>query len=203
MDELKERLTTAPILTLPDGESDFMIYSDASWNGLGCVLMQNGMVISYISRKLKPHEKKYPTHDLELAAVVFALKMWRHYLYGSRCQIFTNHKSLKYVMTQKELNLRQRRWVELIKDYDCTIEYHPNKANVVADALSRKPIATLASIKIVQLPLMKELRELNAGLAVSDSGALLAHFGARPLLLNEIWETQMQDPELLKAREIV
>ena len=106
MDELKERLTTAPILTLPDGESDFMVYSDASWNGLGCVLMQNGMVISYISRKLKPHERKYPTHDLELAAVVFALKMWRHYLYGSRCQIFTDHKSLKYVMTQKELNLR-------------------------------------------------------------------------------------------------
>ena len=191
MDELKERLTTAPILTLPDGESDFMIYSDASWNGLGCVLMQNGMVISYISKKLKPHERKYPTHDLELAAVVFALKMWRHYLYGSRCQIFTDHKSLKYVMTQKELNLRKRRWVELIKDYDCTIEYHPGKANVVADALSRKPTATLASIKTVQLPLVKELKELNAELTVSNSGALLAHFKARPLLLEEIWETQM------------
>ena len=126
------------------------------------------MVISYISRKLKPHERKYPTHDLELAAVVFALKMWRHYLYGNRCQIFTDHKSLKYVMTQKELNLRQRRWVELIKDYDCTIEYHPSKANVVADALSHKSTATLASIKTVQLPLVKELKELNAELTVSN-----------------------------------
>ena len=83
--------------------------------------MQNGRVISYISRQLKPHERNYPTHDLELAAVVFALKMWRHYLYGNKCQIFTDHKSLKYVMTQKELNLRQRMWIELIKDYDCTI----------------------------------------------------------------------------------
>ena len=195
MDELKERLTTAPILTLPDGESDFMIYSDASWNGLGCVLMQTGMVISYISRKLKPHERKYPTHDLELTVVVFALKMWRHYLYGNRCQIFTDHKSLKYVMTQKELNLRQRRWVELIKDYDYTIEYHPDKANVVSDALSHKPTATLASIKTVQLPLVKELKHLNAELTVNHSGALLAHFKARPLLLEEIWEAQMQDPE--------
>ena len=203
MDELKRRLTSAPILTLPDDDSEFVIYSDASLNGLGCVLMQNGKVIAYISRQLKPHERRYPTHDLELAAVVFALKMWRHYLYGSKCQIFTDHKSLKYVMTQKELNLRQRRWIELIKDYDCTIEYHPGKANVVAEALSRKPQATLAFIKTVQLPLVKELKELNAGLAVSDSGALLAHFGTRPLLLKEIWEMQMQDPELLKAREIV
>ena len=149
MDELKEILTTAPILTLPDDEGKFVIYSDASWNGLGCVLMQNGRIISYISRQLKPHEKKYPTHDLELAAVVFALKMWRHYLYGSKCQIFIDHKSLNYVMTQKELNLRQKRWIELIKDYDCTIEYHLEKANMVVDALSCKPIATLVSIKIV------------------------------------------------------
>ena len=169
MDELKGRLTSAPILTLSDDENEFVIYSDASWNGLGCVLMQNGKVVAYISRQLKPHERRYPTHDLELATVVFALKMWRHYLYGSQCQIFTDHKSLKYVMTQKELNLRQRKWIELIKDYDCTIEYHPEKANIVADALSRKPKATLAFIKTIQLPLMKEL---NAGLAVSDSGAL-------------------------------
>ena len=124
-------------------------------------------------------------------------------MYGSRCQIFTDHKSLKYVMTQKELNLRQRRWVELIKDYDCTIEYHLGKANVVADTLSRKPTATLASIKTVQLPLVKELKELNAELTVSNSGALLAHFRVRPLLLDEIWEAQMQDSELQKIREEV
>ena len=105
---------------------------------LGCVLMQHGNVIAYASRQLKPHEQKYPTHDLELAAIVFALKIWRHYLYGEKCEIYTDHKSLKYIFTQKELNMRQRRWLELIKDYDCTINYHPGKANVVADALSRK-----------------------------------------------------------------
>ncbi|WMV10111.1 hypothetical protein MTR67_003496, partial [Solanum verrucosum] len=99
--------------------------------------MQEGKVISYASQKLKPHELNYPTHDLELAAIVFALKIWWHYLYGEKCHIFTDHKSLKYLDTQKELNLRQRRWLELIKDYDCTIDHHPSKANVVADALSR------------------------------------------------------------------
>ena len=136
--ELKQRLVTAPVLALPDDQGDFVIYSDASYKGLGCVLMQHGKVIAYASRQLKPHEQRYPTHDLELAAIVFALKLWRHYLYGEKCEIFTDHKSLKYIFTQKELNMRQRRWLELIKDYDCTINYHPGKANVVADALSRK-----------------------------------------------------------------
>jgi ribonuclease HI len=136
--ELKRRLTTAPVLTLPSGMEGFVIYSDASKKGLGCVLMQYGRVIAYASRQLKTHETNYPTHDLELAAVIFALRVWRHYLYGSRVQIFTDHKSLWYLMTQKELNMRQRRWVELIKDYDCVIDYHRGRANVVADALSRK-----------------------------------------------------------------
>ncbi|WMV46656.1 hypothetical protein MTR67_040041 [Solanum verrucosum] len=122
---LKSLLTQAPILTLPIEGKEYVVYSDASHNGLGCVLMQEGKVISYASRKLKPHELNYPTHDLELAAVVFALKIWRHYLYGEKCHIFTDHKSLKYLGTQKELNLGQRRWLELIKDYDCTIDYHP------------------------------------------------------------------------------
>ena len=203
MDKLKKRLTTAPILTLSDDSSDYVIYSDASLRGMGCVLMQNGWVISYLSRQLKPHERNYPTHDLELAAVVFALKAWRHYLYGRRCQIYSDHRSLKYIMTQKELNLRQRRWVELIKDYDCTIEYHPGKANIVADALSHKPTVTLASIKAVQLPLLLEFRGLNAELTVDDSGAVLASFSARPLLLQEIWEAQMQDPQLQRARAVI
>lgn len=136
--ELKQKLVTAPVLALPDDQGDFVIYSDASHKGLGCVLMQHGKVIAYASRQLKPHEQRYPTHDLELAAIVFALKLWRHYLYGEKCEIYTDHKSLKYIFTQKELNMRQRRWLELIKDYDCTISYHPGKANVVADALSRK-----------------------------------------------------------------
>ncbi|KAL4020645.1 hypothetical protein IC575_019426 [Cucumis melo] len=133
---LKQKLVTAPAYCT-DG-SAAVIYSDASKKGLGCVLMQQGKVVAYASRQLKSHEQNYPTHDLELAAVVFALKIWRHYLYGEKIQIFTDHKSLKYFFTQKELNMRQRRWLELVKDYDCEILYHPGKANVVADALSRK-----------------------------------------------------------------
>ena len=113
---LKERLTTAPVLTLPVEGGRFVVYSDASKQGLGCVLMQEGKVIAYASRQLRPHEQNYPTHDLELAAVIFALKIWRHYLYGETCQIFTDHKSLKYILSQKDLNLRQKRWVELLKD---------------------------------------------------------------------------------------
>ena len=120
-----------------------MIFSDASLNGLGCVLMQEGTVVAYASRQLKPHEKNYPTHDLALAAIMFALKIRRHYLYGEKGFIYTDHKSLKYFPSQRELNLRQRRWMKLIKDYDCVIDYHPGKANVVADALSRKSVQTI------------------------------------------------------------
>ncbi|XP_073112178.1 uncharacterized protein [Elaeis guineensis] len=136
--ELKRRLVTAPILTIPSGTEGFTIYSDASRKGLGCVLMQKGKVIAYASRQLKLYERNYPTHDLELAAVVFALKIWRHYLYGEHCEIFTDHKSLKYIFTQKELNMRQRRWLELLKDYDVTINYHPGKANSLHKALGTK-----------------------------------------------------------------
>ncbi|GJR81127.1 putative reverse transcriptase domain-containing protein [Tanacetum coccineum] len=133
-EELKQRLVSAPILTLPSGSGGFQIYSDASKKGLGCCLRASWKVIAYASRQLKPYEVNYPTHDLELAAVVFALKIWRHYLYGESCDIFTDHKSLKYIFTQRELNMRQRRWLELLKDYDTNIQYHPGKANVVADA---------------------------------------------------------------------
>ncbi|WMV55015.1 hypothetical protein MTR67_048400, partial [Solanum verrucosum] len=115
-------------------DEGFVVYCDASRVGLGCVLMQNGKVIAYVSRQLKVHEKNYPTHDLELAAVVFALKIWRHYLYGVHVDVFTDHKSLQYVFTQKDLNLRQRRWLEFLKDYDMSVHYHPGKANVVVDA---------------------------------------------------------------------
>jgi hypothetical protein len=136
---IKKKLTTASVLTLPDIHQDFVVFCDASRQGLGCILMQNEKVIAYASRLLKPHEQNYPTHDLELAAIVHALKIWRHYLIGNKCHIFTDHKSLKYIFTQPDLNLHQRRWLELIKDYDLEIHYHPGKANVVADALSRKP----------------------------------------------------------------
>jgi len=135
---LKEKFCGAPILSLPDGTDDFVVYCDVSHQGLGCVLMQREKVIAYASRQLKVHEKNYTTHDLELGAMVFALKIWRHYLYGTRCTIFTDHKSLQHIFNQKELNMRQRRWVELLNDYDCEMKYHPGKANVVANALSRK-----------------------------------------------------------------
>ncbi|GJY63981.1 reverse transcriptase domain-containing protein [Tanacetum coccineum] len=135
---LKEKLCNAPVLALPDGPDDFVVYCDASKQGFGCVLMQRGKVIAYASRQLKKHEKNYTTHDLELGAVVFALKIWRHYLYGTKSVIYTDHKSLQYIFDQKDLNMRQRRWIKLLSDYECEIKYHPGKANMVVDALSRK-----------------------------------------------------------------
>nr|GEW40748.1 putative reverse transcriptase domain-containing protein [Tanacetum cinerariifolium] len=135
---LKQKLYEAPILALPEGNDDFVVYYDASLQGLGAVLMQKEKVITYASRQLKPNEENYTTHDLELGAVVFALKIWRHYLYGTKCTVFTDHKSLQHILNKKELNMRQRRWLELLTDYHCEIHYHPGKENVVADALRWK-----------------------------------------------------------------
>ncbi|GJV85334.1 putative reverse transcriptase domain-containing protein [Tanacetum coccineum] len=135
---IPKKLCSAPILTLPEGSEDFIAYCDASIKGLGDVPMQREKVISYASYQLKIYEKNYTTHDLELGAVVFDLKIWRHYLYGTKCTVFTDHKSLQHILNQKELNMRQRHWLELLSDYDCEIHYHPRKANVVVDALSRK-----------------------------------------------------------------
>ena len=132
-------------MTLSDDSGNFEIYSDASLNGLGCVFMQHCKVIAYASRQLKPHEMNYPTHDLELAAIIFALKIWRHYLYGEKYKIFTDH-------------LRQRRWVELLSDYDCTIDYHPGRANVIADALSRKTQGRVNALYASRVPLLGDLR---------------------------------------------
>ena len=199
-DELKRKLTSAPVLTLPSGKDGYTVYCDASRQGLGCVLMQHENVIAYASRQLKKHEQNYPTHDLELAVVVFALRIWRHYLYGVPCRIFTDHKSLQYLFTQKELNMRQRRWVELIKDYECTIEYHPGKANVVADALSRKSTSSISHLKVVYLPKLVELRSLGVRLELTDTGALLATFHVRPILIDRISELQTQDPTMIKLK---
>ncbi|GJR40352.1 putative reverse transcriptase domain-containing protein [Tanacetum coccineum] len=161
---LKNKLCSAPILALPQGAENFIVYSDASHKGLGAVLMQNEKVIAYTSRQLKIHEKNYTTHDLELGEVVFALKIWRHYLYGTKCTVFTDHKSLQHILDQKELNMRQRRWLELLSDYDCEIRYHLGKANVVADALSRKerikPLRVRALVMTIGLDLPKQI--LNA-----------------------------------------
>ena len=175
-------LTEAPVLTQPTCDKEYVIFSDASLNGLGCVLMQDGKVVAYASRQLKLHEKNYPMHDLELAAIVFALKIWRHYLYGEKCFIYTDHKSLKYLPSQQELNLRQRRWMELIKDYDCVIDYHLGKANVVADALSRKSMQTLQA--------------LNAHLSLSGDGNVVEKLIARPNMLNRVLEAQKNDEKI-------
>nr|GEV30716.1 putative reverse transcriptase domain-containing protein [Tanacetum cinerariifolium] len=138
MQELSDQLQELADRALPEGNDDFVVYCDASHQGLGAVLMQREKVIAYASRQLKPNEENYTTHDLELRAVVFALKIWRHYMYGTKCTVFIDHKSLQHILDQKELNMRQRRWLELLADYDCEIRYHPRKANVVADSLSRK-----------------------------------------------------------------
>nr|GEZ26261.1 putative reverse transcriptase domain-containing protein [Tanacetum cinerariifolium] len=135
---LKDNLCNAPILSLPDGPEDFVVYRDVSNQGLGCVLMQRGKVNAYASRHKKIHEKNYTTHDLLLGAVVFALKTRRHYLYGTKSVIYTDHKSLHHIFDQKELNMHQQRWIELFSDFDSEIRYHLRKANVVAEALSRK-----------------------------------------------------------------
>ncbi|GJU13363.1 putative reverse transcriptase domain-containing protein [Tanacetum coccineum] len=135
---LKQNLCEALILALLEGNDDFVVYCDASHQGLGVVLMQREKVIAYASRQLKPHKENYTTYDLKLGAVMFALKIWRHYLYGTKCTMFTDHQSLQHILDQKELNMRQRHWLELLTDYNFEIRYHPGKANVIADALSRK-----------------------------------------------------------------
>nr|GEV98717.1 putative reverse transcriptase domain-containing protein [Tanacetum cinerariifolium] len=135
---LKNKLCSAHILALLQGAKNFIVYYDTSHKGLGAILMQNEKVITYASRQLKIHEKNYTTHDLELGAVVFPLKIWRHYLYGTKSTVFMDHKSLQHILDQKELNMRQRRLLELLSDYDYEIRYHPGKANIMADALSRK-----------------------------------------------------------------
>ena len=140
------RLTSAPILIVSEQGQRYMVYCDNSKDGLGCVLMQSGRVVAYGSRQLKNHEQNCPTHDLELAAVVFALKIWHYYLYGEQFEVFSNHKILKYIFTQRDLNKRNRIWMEYIKDYDFTLHYHPGKANVVVDALNRKIWGVLASV---------------------------------------------------------
>ncbi|GKE01754.1 putative reverse transcriptase domain-containing protein [Tanacetum coccineum] len=129
---------SALILSLLEGSEYFVVYCDASLKGFGAVLMQREKVIAYASRQLRKNEENYTTHDLEMGAVVFALRLWRHYLYGTKCTVYTDHKSLQYILDQKELNMRWRRWIELLGDYHCVIRYHLGKVNVVANALSRK-----------------------------------------------------------------
>jgi hypothetical protein len=171
---LEEASNNCSLLAQLDNTQPFDVYCDASGTGFGCVLMQNDRVIAYASRALRNHEQNYPTHDLELAAVVHALKIWRHHLMGAKCNIYTDHKSLKYIFTQADLNMRQRRWLELIKDYDLEVYYHPGKANVVADALSRKTHYHCLSIAAVSDTLCSQMEKLNLEIIPQGSLNLLS-----------------------------
>jgi hypothetical protein len=190
---LRQHLTSAPVLLQPDNSKHFEVFCDASGTGLGCFLMQEVRVIAYASQALRPHEINCPTHDLELAAVVHALKIWRHYLMGNRYNIFTDHKSLKYIFTQSDLNMRQRRWLELIKDYDLEVHYYPGKANVVVDALSRKVHCNRLELEPVSFPLCEEMRRLN--LEVVEQGNLYA-LAAESNLYDRIVTAKRNDEDL-------
>ncbi|XP_034212707.1 uncharacterized protein LOC117625209 [Prunus dulcis] len=198
--ELKTRLTTAPVLALPDDSGNFVIYSDASQQGLGCVLLQHARVSAYASRKLNKHELNYPVHDLELVAVVFCLEelatlsLWRNMsdFYGSQ--------EFKVFIHLEGTEFEAKRWLELIKDYDCTIEHHPGRANVVADALSRKSSGSIAYLRGKYVPLMVEMRKLRVELGVDKQGALLATLHVRPVLVERILAAQSQDPLICTLR---
>jgi hypothetical protein len=184
---------TMPILVMPDMEKPFSIYYDASGQGLRCVLMQDGRMVAYASRHLRKHEVNYPTHDLELAAVIHSLKIWRHYLMRKRCELYTDHKSLKYIFTQSNLNLRQRRWLELIKDYDIGINYRPGKANVVADALSRRSHVSRLVVDSMPFELCEEFDQLNLRI-IANTEATEMEVGSN--LLQEIREGQVEDEKI-------
>jgi hypothetical protein len=197
-EQLKVLLTTAPVLAQPDIEKPFDVYCDASGSGLGCVLMKEGQVVAYALRQLRLHEEQYPTHDLELAVVVHALKIWRHYLLGSTCHIYTDHKSLKYIFTQSELNMRQRRWLKLIKDYELEIHYHPGKANVVVDALSRKASCHCLTMKTSDITLCHEMEKLNLGMIQHGT---LNHLKLVSVLLQRIIDAQRNDEGMKHIHE--
>jgi hypothetical protein len=191
--ELKKRLMTAPVLVMLDMEKPFSIYCDAPGQGLGCVPMLDGRVVAYASRHLRKHEVNYPTHDLELAAMVHTLKIWRHYLRGRRCELYTDHKSLKYIFTQSSLDLRQRRWLEVIKDYDLGINYHPGKANVVADALSHRSHVSQLVVESMPFELCEEFDKFNLRI-FANMEATKMEVGSN--LLQEIRKGQVEDEKI-------
>jgi hypothetical protein len=196
---LKEKLTSAPVLVIPDPSKKYVVYCDASHKGLGCVHMQEGAVVAYASRQLKPHEENYPTHDLELAAIIFALKIWRHHLYGVQFELFSDHKSLKYLFDQRELNMRQRRWMEYLKDFDFSLNYHPGKANVVADALSRKALY-VSELLMHQCDLYEKFRDMNLNVVYWSRGVRINRMELSCELRSMIAQAQEYDPDLQKRK---
>jgi hypothetical protein len=192
---LKKRLTIAPKLVMLDMEMSFSIYCDTSRQGLGCVLMQGGHVVAYVSRQQRKHEVNYPTHDLKLAAVFHALKNWRHYLMRKRCELYMDHKSLKY--TQSNMNLRQRRWLDLIKDYNLGINYHPGKANMVADALTHRSHVSQLVVDSMPFELCEEFDKLNLRI-VANIEAMEMEVGSS--LLQEIRKGQVLDEKIQEIK---
>ena len=201
--ELKKRLTTTPVLITPVSGEKYTVFCDASRVGLGCVLMQKDRVVAYASRQLKKHEENYPTHDLELAAVVFALKLWRHYLYGEILEVFSDHKSLKYIFTQRYLNARQRRWMETLEDFDFSLQYHPGKANVVADALSRKSRSILSGLMAYEWKMYDYINEFHPCFDGDEPKACFYTLVAQPTVLLRVIEAQRSDKKLEGTRSKV
>ena len=193
-------MTSAPILVIPDVGKLFEVYCDASHLGLGCVLIQEKKAVVYASRQLKVHERNYPTHDLELAAIVFALKIWRHYLYGAQFRVFSDHKSLTYLFDQKELNMRQRRWMEFLKDYDFELLYHPGKANVVADALSWKTVH-ITHLMIKEVELLEKFRDMRLHVELGSESIRCSTLAISSDFFDSIKERQLLDASLNKVRE--
>jgi len=189
---LKKRLPSASVFIFPNVKESFVVYCDASKMVLGGVLMQNCQVVAYVSRQLKVYEKNYPTHDLKLATVVFVLKIWRHYLFGSKFGVFSDHESLKYLFYQKELNMRQRRWLEFLEDYDFQLIYHPEKANVVADALSRKS-RHMSILMVKELELIEQFHNLSMVSELTSDGVKLGMLKLTSNILEEIKNGQKED----------
>jgi hypothetical protein len=188
------------VLVIPDLQKGFDIYCDACGQGLGCVLMQEGHVIAYASRQWRKHELNYPTRDLELATIVQALKIWRHYIMGTKCQVYTGHKSLKYIFTQKDLNLRQCRWLELIKDYDLEIHYHLGKANLVADALSRKEHVHSAIVAQLHEVIVEDFKRPNLEIVAHTEGVTI---DVESTLEQEICKGQIGDAKIQEIKDLI
>ena len=209
--KIKEALINAPVLRVPEGNENLVVYTDASGSGLGAVLMQQDQVVAYASRQLKPHETRYATHDLELAAVVYALKLWRHYLLGAKFILYTDHKALKYLFSQKDLNMRQHRWVEFLAAYDLDILYTPGKANKVADALSRQhaKVAMLMMEEFRDLSILTDLEiEENSGVQMmpieeGEGKGKLSMISLQSDLLLKIGKMQEQDLNMVEKKMLI
>ena len=199
---LKRRLTVAPILIVSKMGHRYTVFCDASKDGLGCILMQSGRVVAYGSRQLKNHEKNYLNYDMEFAVVVFTLNIWSHYLYGEEFEFLSNHKSLKYIFMQLDLNMRQHRWMKFFEDYDFTLLYHPDKANVVADTLSRKSRGVRASRVSREWPMLEIVGQFRLQYD-EQAQVTLGSLMATPSLLSRVIESQEQDTELVSSRDRV